>query len=97
MQHLASLLASPYPEVCEAALQTLVSFIKKTHHANVRWHGHKELSSRLTAMSQGWGGKEEVSALRFWVVNDGILISGLSDLQLCLPGPGLGAHSLRGR
>eukprot|EP00798_Chlamydomonas_sp_ICE-L_P016839 gene16839-23119_t len=58
-EYLAPLLASPHPDVATAALQTLVSFIKKTHHASIRWHGHKELNVRLKAMCQGWGGKEE--------------------------------------
>lgn len=60
MQLLAHLLASPHPEVVSAALQTLVSFLKKTHHASIRWHGYREVNSRLMALCQGWGGKEEV-------------------------------------
>ncbi|KAL6759427.1 hypothetical protein V8C86DRAFT_1303353 [Haematococcus lacustris] len=58
-EHLCSLLAAPYPEVVTAALSALVAFLKKTHHANIRWHGHKQLNARLTAMAQSWGGKDE--------------------------------------
>lgn len=62
MQHLANLLASSHPEVVLATLQALLSFLKKTHHASIRWHGYREVNSRLLAMCQSWGGKEEVSA-----------------------------------
>ena len=45
----------------EAALQTLVAFLRKTHGSSVRWHGSSDLNSRLLALSQGWGVKELVS------------------------------------
>jgi hypothetical protein len=37
-----------------------VSFLKKTHHAHIRWQGHKDLNARLNVLARGWGGKEEV-------------------------------------
>jgi hypothetical protein len=55
--------------VAAAALQALVSFLKKTHHAHIRWQGYKELNARLNVLAQGWGGKEEV---RDWV--DGVSV-----------------------
>ena len=61
LQHLSSLLAAPDKEVVEAALQTLVAFLRKTHGSSVRWHGSSDLNSRLLALSQGWGVKELVS------------------------------------
>ncbi|KAG1677659.1 hypothetical protein FOA52_010442 [Chlamydomonas sp. UWO 241] len=57
--HLANLLASPHPELVTATLQALLSFLKKTHHASIRWHGYREVNSRLIALCLGWGGKEE--------------------------------------
>ena len=59
-QLLTSLLAAPDPAVVTATLQTLVSFVRKTHASSVRWHGWVALNERLFALSQGWGGKEEV-------------------------------------
>lgn len=64
LQHLSSLLAAPDKEVVEAALQTLVAFLRKTHGSSVRWHGSSDLNSRLLALSQGWGVKELVSLPR---------------------------------
>ncbi len=61
LQHLSSLLAAPDKEVVEAALQTLVAFLRKTHGSSVRWHGSSDLNLRLLALSQGWGVKELVS------------------------------------
>eukprot|EP00200_Dunaliella_tertiolecta_P012804 CAMPEP_0202388378 /NCGR_PEP_ID=MMETSP1127-20130417/77152_1 /ASSEMBLY_ACC=CAM_ASM_000462 /TAXON_ID=3047 /ORGANISM="Dunaliella tertiolecta, Strain CCMP1320" /LENGTH=397 /DNA_ID=CAMNT_0048989769 /DNA_START=78 /DNA_END=1268 /DNA_ORIENTATION=- len=58
-EHLGSLLAAPHAEVVAAALQSLLSFLKKTHHAHIRWHGYKDLNTRLNVLAQGWGGKEE--------------------------------------
>jgi len=60
LQHLSSLLAAPDKEVVEAALQTLVAFLRKTHGSSVRWHGSSDLNTRLLALSQGWGVKELV-------------------------------------
>ena len=48
----------------EAALQTLVAFLRKTHGSSVRWHGSSDLNLRLLAFSQGWGVKELVSLPR---------------------------------
>lgn len=59
-QHLGSLLAAPDTEVVAVALQALLSFLKKTHHAHIRWQGYKDLNARLNVLAQGWGGKEEV-------------------------------------
>lgn len=63
LQHLTMLLAAPDPAVITATLHTLVQFVRKTHASSVRWHGWPDLNSRLLALSQGWGGKEEVWAL----------------------------------
>lgn len=60
MQHLALLLASPHKDVVVGALQALVAFLKKTYHSSIRWQGFRDLNTRLLAMAQGWGGKEEV-------------------------------------
>lgn len=59
-QHLTSLLAAPDPDVVAATLQALVAFVRKTHVSSVRWHGNAGLNDRLLALSEGWGGKEEV-------------------------------------
>ena len=50
MQHLGLLLASPHPEIVEEALRTLISFVRKTHHATIRWHGSREMNDRLAAI-----------------------------------------------
>jgi hypothetical protein len=47
-----------------AALQALVAFLRKTHHANIRWSGFPELNARLLKLCQGWGGREEVRVLQ---------------------------------
>jgi hypothetical protein len=60
LQHLRALLAAPHQEVVLAALRALVAFLKKTHYANIRWQGHRELNGRLSVLTQPWGGKEEV-------------------------------------
>ena len=64
LQHITSLLAAPDKEVVEAALQTLVAFLRKTHGSSVRWHGSSDLNTRLLALSQGWGVKELVGPQR---------------------------------
>ncbi len=65
VQHLRVLLAAPQLEVVHAALQALVAFLKKTHHANIRWPGDRDLNSWLAVLSQPWGGKEEVGASKW--------------------------------
>ncbi|XP_010675966.2 E3 ubiquitin-protein ligase UPL1 isoform X2 [Beta vulgaris subsp. vulgaris] len=56
-EHLSSLLASADPDVIEASLQTLATFLKKTvGKYSIR---DASLSSRLLAFAQGWGCKEE--------------------------------------
>ena len=59
MQHLATLLASPHPQVVLASLQTLSSFLKKTHYASLRWQGVREVTSRLMSLAEGWGGRDQ--------------------------------------
>ena len=56
-QHLSALLASTDPDVVEASLETLATFLKKT----VGKYSIREtsLNSKLYALAQGWGGKEE--------------------------------------
>lgn len=56
-QHLSSLLASTDADVVEASLQTLVSFLKK--HVGKCSIRDACLTSKLLAISQGWGSKEE--------------------------------------
>lgn len=60
VQHLVPLLASEDKEVVTAALQTLFAFVRRSGNAQSRWSGYAPLSSRLTALVQGWGGKAEV-------------------------------------
>lgn len=67
LQHLRALLAAPHVEVVVAALQALVAFLKRTHFANLRWHGHKELNARLAMLMQPWGGKDEVGGSARWL------------------------------
>ncbi|CAL5213878.1 unnamed protein product [Lathyrus oleraceus] len=56
-QHLSSLLASTDPDVVEATLDTLATFLKKTiGKYSIR---DTSLNSKLFALAQGWGGKEE--------------------------------------
>lgn len=61
LQHLASLLGAPDPDVAVAALQALQVLVRKSHHTSVRWTPPTGLSQRLLALCKGWGGKEEVS------------------------------------
>lgn len=56
-QHLSSLLGSTDADVVEACLQTLAAFLKKTiGKYSIR---DSSLNSKLFALAQGWGGKEE--------------------------------------
>ncbi|KAI5385562.1 E3 ubiquitin-protein ligase UPL1 isoform X2 [Lathyrus oleraceus] len=56
-QHLSSLLASTDPDVVEATLDTFATFLKKTvAKYSIR---DASLNSKLFALAQGWGGKEE--------------------------------------
>lgn len=56
-QHLSSLLACTDADVVEACLQTLAAFLKKTiGKYSIR---DASLNSKLYALAQGWGGKEE--------------------------------------
>ncbi|KAJ1430487.1 Ubiquitin-associated domain [Sesbania bispinosa] len=56
-QHLSALLASTDPDVVEASLDTLATFLKKTvGKYSIR---DASLNSKLYALAQGWGGKEE--------------------------------------
>ncbi|KAK4575710.1 hypothetical protein RGQ29_026607 [Quercus rubra] len=56
-EHLSLLLASTDPDVIEACLQTLAAFLKKTiGKYSIR---DTSLNSKLFALAQGWGGKEE--------------------------------------
>ncbi|KAG6513969.1 E3 ubiquitin-protein ligase UPL1-like isoform X1 [Zingiber officinale] len=56
-QHLSLLLAASDADVVEASLQTLTAFLKKTvGKCSIR---DASLRSKLFALSQGWGGKED--------------------------------------
>ncbi|KAM1998351.1 hypothetical protein ACFX16_005901 [Malus domestica] len=56
-QHLSSLLACTHADVVEGCLQTLAAFLKKTvGKYSIR---DAALNSKLFALAQGWGGKEE--------------------------------------
>ncbi|GMN62344.1 hypothetical protein TIFTF001_031415 [Ficus carica] len=56
-QHLSSLLACTDADVVEACLQTLAAFLKKTiGKYSIR---DATLNSKLYALAQGWGGKDE--------------------------------------
>lgn len=68
-QHLSALLASTDPDVVEACLQTLAAFLKKTiGKYTIR---DSSLNSKLFALAQGWGGKEEGLGLIECAVQDG--------------------------
>ncbi|KAB2044499.1 hypothetical protein ES319_D01G095000v1 [Gossypium barbadense] len=68
-QHLSSLLASTDADVVEACLQTLAAFLKKTiGKYSVR---DASLSSKLFALAQGWGGKEEGLGLIACAIQNG--------------------------
>ncbi|XP_040986368.1 E3 ubiquitin-protein ligase UPL1-like isoform X1 [Juglans microcarpa x Juglans regia] len=68
-QHLCLLLASTDPDVVEACLQTLAAFLKKTiGKYSIR---DASMSSKLFALAQGWGGKEEGLGLIATAVQDG--------------------------
>ncbi|KAK6947097.1 HUWE1/Rev1, ubiquitin binding region [Dillenia turbinata] len=57
VQHLSSLLASTDADVVQASLQTLAAFFKKIiGKYTIR---DASLNSKLLAIAQGWGGKEE--------------------------------------
>ncbi|PPR89007.1 hypothetical protein GOBAR_AA31676 [Gossypium barbadense] len=69
VQHLSSLLASTDADVVEACLQTLAAFLKKTiGKYTVR---DASLSSKLFALAQGWGGKEEGLGLIACAIQNG--------------------------
>ena len=63
MQHLVALLASTHPGIVEESLKTIVSYVKKTHLASVRWAPGREVSSRLFVLCQGWCASEAVSGV----------------------------------
>lgn len=68
-QHLSLLLASTDPDIIEACLQTLAAFLKKTiGKYSIR---DSSLNSKLFALAQGWGGKEEGLGLIATAVQDG--------------------------
>ncbi|KAE8704296.1 E3 ubiquitin-protein ligase UPL2 [Hibiscus syriacus] len=68
-EHLSSLLASTDADVVEACLQTLAAFLKKTiGKYSVR---DASLNSKLFALAQGWGGKEEGLGLIACAVHSG--------------------------
>ncbi|KAK9941207.1 hypothetical protein M0R45_017826 [Rubus argutus] len=68
-QHLSSLLACTDADVVEACLQTLAAFLKKTvGKYSIR---DASLNSKLFALAQGWGGKEEGLGLIACAVQDG--------------------------
>ncbi|XP_052726153.1 E3 ubiquitin-protein ligase UPL1-like isoform X3 [Vigna angularis] len=68
-QHLSALLASTDPDVVEASLDTLATFLKKTvGKYSIR---DSSLNSKLYALAQGWGGKEEGLGLIASAVPDG--------------------------
>lgn len=68
-QHLSSLLASTDVDVVEACLQTLAAFLKKTiGKGSIR---DASLKSKLYALAQGWGGKEEGLGLVACAVESG--------------------------
>ena len=46
-----------------ATLQAFVALVRKTHIASIRYPGGPEQNARLLALAQGWGGKEQVSAV----------------------------------
>ncbi|XP_076930173.1 E3 ubiquitin-protein ligase UPL1-like, partial [Bidens hawaiensis] len=55
--HLSFLLASTHADVVEACLKTLSSFLRKSTVRHII--RDKNLSSKLFAFAQGWGGKDE--------------------------------------
>ncbi|TXG67972.1 hypothetical protein EZV62_009247 [Acer yangbiense] len=68
-QHLSSLLASTDADVVEACLETLAAFLKKTiGKYSIR---DASLNSKLFALAQGWGGKEEGLGLISCAVQNG--------------------------
>ncbi|XP_028759255.1 E3 ubiquitin-protein ligase UPL1 [Neltuma alba] len=68
-QHLSALLASTDADVVEASLETLSTFLKKTvGKYSIR---DASLNSKLYALAQGWGGKEEGLGLMASAVPNG--------------------------
>ncbi|CAA6672443.1 unnamed protein product [Spirodela intermedia] len=68
-QHLSALLASADGDVVESSLQTLAAFLKKTiGKCCIR---DASLTSKLLAISQGWGSKEEGLGLIACSLQDG--------------------------
>ncbi|KAM1806044.1 hypothetical protein ACFX11_029236 [Malus domestica] len=68
-QHLSSLLACTDADVVEGCLQTLAAFVKKTvGKYSIR---DAALNSKLFALAQGWGGKEEGLGLIACAVQSG--------------------------
>ncbi|EPS70177.1 hypothetical protein M569_04584 [Genlisea aurea] len=73
--HLSSLLASTDASIVEACLQTLAAFLKKSIGKYVIRDA--SLNSRLFALAQGWGGKEEGLGLISCAMQTGPDIIGL--------------------
>ncbi|BFG33550.1 hypothetical protein CerSpe_198240 [Prunus speciosa] len=68
-EHLSSLLACTDADVVEACLQTLAAFLKKTvGKYSIR---DAALNSKLFALAQGWGGKEEGLGLIACAIQNG--------------------------
>ncbi|KZV53708.1 hypothetical protein F511_38118 [Dorcoceras hygrometricum] len=68
--HLSSLLSSTDPDVVEASLQTLAAFLKKSNAKYILRDA--SLRSRLFALAQGWGGKEEGLGLISCALQNGL-------------------------
>ncbi len=64
------LLAAPDTSVVLSALHALVAFVRKTHSSSTRLQASAGINTRLLALCQGWGGKEQVPNLlppsTFW-------------------------------
>lgn len=60
MQHLTALLAAEDEVVVDATLAALMVLLKKSH-ASSHLSSELDLNKRLLAISQGWGGKEQVT------------------------------------
>ena len=65
MQALCTCLAAPNARVVLETLQTLVSYVRRSHSSSIRFSGFQSLSSRLIAFAKPWPGREEVKPAFF--------------------------------
>ena len=62
------MLASDNLDIVNAALTTLGAFLRRSAHRSLRWQADPVLVTRLFALAQSVGTKEEARKLGFFIV-----------------------------